>query len=253
MRWDPKSSFRCGLPENVTHVAEIMNASGYVTARIGKNDYGKGLHRRDVREDPLNHGFDAFLGFTAHGHDFFLLSKDIETRTPDPKGHSAVVGPLMRNKGVKEFKEGYLTEIFTDAAIDFMKRNRKKPFFLTLSYNSVHHLILQSPKRYLDKYGVKEIPNYDPTMGSYEKWFKQYITPGQITSDEMRRYYLANRNWRASPERRSHSLCITRRVTRTLALGSSKGTRTGRTLASKEQVRPGTMATWFRNWTGLSA
>ena len=194
VRWDPNSSFGCGLPENVTHVAEIMNANGYVTARIGKNDYGKGLHRRDVREDPLNHGFDEFLGFTAHGHDFFLLSKDIESRTPDPKGHSAVVGPLMRNKGVKEFKEGYLTEILTDAAIDFMKRNRNRPFFLTLSYNSVHHLIHQSPERYLDKYGVKEIPNYDPTMGSYEKWFKQYITLGQITSDEMRRYYLANLN-----------------------------------------------------------
>ncbi len=28
VRWDPKSSFGCGLPENVTHVAEIMKANG---------------------------------------------------------------------------------------------------------------------------------------------------------------------------------------------------------------------------------
>ena len=81
--WDPKSSFGCGLPDNVKHIAEIMKSHGYATARFGKNDYGKGLHRHDVREYPLNHGYDEFLGFSAHGHDYFLLSKDIEKRTPE--------------------------------------------------------------------------------------------------------------------------------------------------------------------------
>ena len=195
VRWDPKSSFGCGLPGNVKHIAEIMKANGYATARFGKSDYGQGYHRRDHRAYPLNHGYDEFLGFSAHGHDYFLLSKDIEDRTPDPKGHSAVVGPLMHNKGVKEFKDGYLTEIFTDATIDFLKRHQENPFFVTLSYNSVHHLIHQVSRKYLDKYGVEEIPNYDPeTMGKYEDWFKRYITLGEITDDEMRRYYLANLN-----------------------------------------------------------
>ena len=60
--------------------------------------------------------------------------------TPDPKGHSAVVGPLMHNRGYKEFGEGYLTEIFTDATIDFLKRHREDPFFVTLSYKTVTHL-----------------------------------------------------------------------------------------------------------------
>jgi hypothetical protein len=40
----------------------------------------------------------------------------------------------MHNRGVKEFKDGYLTEIFTDATIDFLKRHRKESFFVTLSY-----------------------------------------------------------------------------------------------------------------------
>ena len=195
VRWDPKSSFGCGLPGKVKHIAEIMKANGYATSRFGKSDYGQGYHRRNHRAYPLNHGYDEFLGFSAHGHDYFLLSREIEKQTPDPKGHSAVVGPLMHNKGTKEFKEGYLTEIFTNATIDFLKRHRKNPFFVTLSYNSVHHLIHQVPKRYLDKHGVKEIPNYDPkTMGKYEDWFKRYITLGEITDDEMRKYYLANLN-----------------------------------------------------------
>ena len=194
-RWDPESGWSPGCPENIPNIAEIMKESGYATARFGKNDYGIGYHDQGVREYPLNHGYDEFLGFSAHGHDYFLLSEDIEDRTPDPKGHSAVVGPLMHNRGYKEFKDGYLTEIFTDATIDFLKRHKQDPFFVTLSYNSVHHLIHQVPKRYLDKFDVKEIPHYDPdTMGKYEDWFKRYITLGEITDDEMRKYYLANLN-----------------------------------------------------------
>jgi arylsulfatase A-like enzyme len=199
-RWDPKSSFSCGLPKDVTHLAEIMKRNGYRTARFGKNDYGKGLHRQDVREYPLNHGFDEFLGFSAHGHDYFLLSNDIQKRTPDPQGHSAALGPLMHNRGYKEFQEDegvadpYLTEIFTDATLDFIEQNREEPFFVTLSYNSVHHLIHQVPLRYIINYvGLQPIPNYDPdTDGNYADWFKQYITLGKISAEEMRKYYLAN-------------------------------------------------------------
>ncbi|MDE2828843.1 MAG: sulfatase-like hydrolase/transferase [Gemmatimonadota bacterium] len=195
VRWDPKSSFLCGHPETEKNIAEIMKANGYTTARFGKNDYGLGFHDHEAREYPLNHGYDEFLGFSAHGHDYFLLTRDIEDRTPDPKGHSAVVGPLMHNRGYKEFGEGYLTEIFTDATIDFLESHQEEPFFVTLSYNSVHHLIHQVPRRYLDKHGVREIPNYDPeTMGSYEDWFKRYVTLGEINADEFRRYYLANLN-----------------------------------------------------------
>jgi len=194
-RWDESSGWNPGCPEGVRNIAEMMKANGYATARFGKNDYGVGFHDHKAREYPLNHGYDEFLGFSAHGHDYFLLSEDIEERTPDPKGHSAVVGPLMHNRGRKEFGEGYLTEIFTDAAIDYIKEDRAKPFFVTLSYNSVHHLIHQVPKRYLDKHGVPEIPNYDPeTMGNYDDWFVRYIEIGEISDDDMRRYYLANLN-----------------------------------------------------------
>ncbi|MHC4996087.1 MAG: sulfatase family protein, partial [Planctomycetota bacterium] len=117
-RWDPKSSFQCGHPDDAPNIAEIMKANGYATARFGKNDYGTNLNEQIGRQYPLNHGYDEFLGFVAHGHDFFLLSEEIEKQTPDPKGHSAVVGPLMHNRGSKEFTGGYLTSIFTDAAIE---------------------------------------------------------------------------------------------------------------------------------------
>ncbi len=194
-RWDTLSSWAPGMPGSIPNIAQIMKSNGYTTARFGKNDYCKGYHVQNTPEYPLNHGYDEFLGFAAHGHDYFLLSEDIEKRTPDPKGHSAVVGPLMHNEGYKSFDEGYTTEIFSDAAIDFFERHREYPFFVTLSYNAVHHLIHQVPKSYLDKFGVGEIPDYDPlTMGNYETWFKRYITLGEISDEEMRRYYLANLN-----------------------------------------------------------
>ena len=196
VRWDSTSSFNCGHPGNVKNIAEIMKENGYSTACFGKNDYGKpGNHKHNVREYPLNHGYDEFLGFSAHGHDYFLLSEDIEKRTPDPHGHSANVGPLMHNEDYKSFDKAYTTEIFSDAAIDYIKCHKEEPFFVKLSYNSVHHLIHQTPKKYLDKYDVKEIADYDPaTMGKYADWFQKYVTLGKITDEEMRRYYLANLN-----------------------------------------------------------
>jgi len=195
-RWDPTSGFNCGLPKGNPTLASMLKAHGYTTAKIGKNDYGnRSLHSHKAYAYPINHGYDEFLGFSAHGFDFFLLSEDIKKRTPDSTGLSASVGPLMHNKGYKEFQEGHLTEIFTDAAIEFLQRDHDKPFLLTLSYNAVHHLIHQSPKRYLNKHGVREIPNYDPEKdGSYAKWFQRFITLGEISDEEMRKYYLANLN-----------------------------------------------------------
>ena len=120
-----------------------------------------------------------------------------------PFDTSALLGPLMHNGTIKIYKEGYLTTILTDESIDYIKREREKPFFLTLSYNAVHHLIHEVPKKYLDKYGAKPIPNYDPDSlvaygnreaGTYSAYYDKYSRVGTIKSDEMRAYYLANLN-----------------------------------------------------------
>ncbi len=202
-RWDKSASWGPGLPDDVKTSAEYLKEAGYETARIGKNDLGRNFHRNDVREYPLNHGYDEFLGFSAHAHDYWLNSQEIKDRTPDPYGTSALLGPLMHNMGEKSYDEGYLTDILTDASIDYIKRERDKPFFLTLSYSAVHHLIHEVPKKYLDKYNVKEIPNYDPDSlltygkhkpGSYSAYYDKYSRVGAIQHDDLRKYYLANLN-----------------------------------------------------------
>lgn len=194
-RWDPKAGWGPGLPQDVETIAEYLKAAGYVTGKVGKNDYGTGYHSMEPREYPLNHGFDEFLGFSSHAHDYFLLSEDIEKRTPDPHGNSAALGTLFWNRERKSYSEGYTTEIFTDWATDFLNRHQDQPFFLTVSYNSVHHLIHEVPDRYLKKFDAKPIANYEPeTMGKYVDYYGKYCRYGAIDDENMRRYYLANLN-----------------------------------------------------------
>jgi len=181
------------LPAAARTLAEYLKAAGYVTGKVGKSDFGAHYHRQNVREYPLNHGYDEFLGFSSHAHDYWLLSEAVEKRTPDPHGSSAALGPLFENRGRREYDAGYLTTIFTDAAVDFMKRHRGDTFFLTVAYNSVHHLIHEVPEPYLRRFGVAPIPNYDPaTMGRYARYYHRYTRLGPISDDQMRRYYLAN-------------------------------------------------------------
>jgi arylsulfatase A-like enzyme len=202
-RWDEEASWGPGLPETTKTIAEYLKEAGYTTARIGKADFGTNYHRFDVREHPLHHGYDYFLGFSAHAHDYWLHSEEIARRTPDPNGSSAHLGPLMENKEYKSYEEGYLTDIFTDAAVGFLKTDREKPFFLTLSYNAVHHVIHEVPQHYLDKYEVNPIHNYEPDSmetfgnrkpGSYSAYYEKYTRLGAIQDEDMRKFYLANLN-----------------------------------------------------------
>lgn len=193
-RWDPAAGWRPGLPEGVRTIAEYFKSAGYATGKVGKNDFGLGYHAQDTREYPLNHGYDEFLGFSSHAHDYFMLTDDVEKMTPDPHGHSAALGPLFENRGRRSFSSGgYLTEIFTDRGIQFLERHRSRPFFLHMAYNSVHTLVHEVPDRYLKNFGVKPIPKYDPrTMGRYVDYYDKYAQLGTISTKEMRQYYLAN-------------------------------------------------------------
>jgi arylsulfatase A-like enzyme len=192
-RWDPEPGWTPGLPPDGKTIAEYFKAAGYATCKVGKNDFGTGYHRQDGREYPLNHGYDEFLGFSSHAHDYNLLSEKVEKATPDPHGHSAALGTLFENRGRRSFESGHLTEIFTDRAIQFLEKRRGQPFFLNLAYNSVHTLVHEVPEKYLKKFGVKRIADYAPqTMGKYVDYYNKYAQLGVISDKEMRKYYLAN-------------------------------------------------------------
>ena len=193
-RWDANMGWSTGLPVNVLTLAEILKEHGYSTARIGKSDYGRHYHNPRAREFPVHHGYDYFLGFSAHAHDYFLLDNGIEMATPDPYGDSESLGRLYRDTLKVGFEDTYTTDLFTDEAIRFVKENKDAPFFLDLAYNAVHELIHEVPDEYLKKWNVRKIPNYEPAYGKYAEYYWDYTQVGKITDEEKRKLYLANLN-----------------------------------------------------------
>ncbi|MDQ8191557.1 sulfatase-like hydrolase/transferase [Roseibacillus persicicus] len=207
--WDPSGGWVPGLPATSKHLAEYLDEAGYTTAMIGKNDFGQNLFFPTGREYPGNHGFDEFFGFNAHAHDFFLHSQAItDSSIPAWPGEaSAHLGQFLNSEAPTNYEtlaDGiWQTQEFTDRAIDFVEEQEaeSEPFFLYLSHASVHALIHQVPKSYLDEVGVTELPIYDPTTNvpgnpaNYNTYYYEYSRPapiGPISDADMRKYYRAH-------------------------------------------------------------
>ena len=115
-------------------IAELLRARGYRTGLFGKWHLG---HYR--RYQPDQRGFDEFLGFRqGHIERYFH---------PDQLLHN---GRAVRARG-------HVTDLFTDAAISFMRANRERPFFLYLAYN-VPHSPNYVENRWVEKYIKKGVP-----------------------------------------------------------------------------------------------
>lgn len=112
-------------------MADRFSQAGYATGMVGK--WHNGLH--DMRYHPCARGFDEFVGFLNGGMDYYDWS--IES------GHHAV-----------ESDGRYLTDVFTEAGVDFIHRHRQEPFFLYLACNAPH-LPLQVPAGIRQRYEGK--------------------------------------------------------------------------------------------------
>ena len=130
-----------GLPLEETLFPERLQDEGYRTGIVGKWQLGAAR-----RFNPLNRGFDYFFGFLGGGHSYW------HSNTTSPHDHMHL--PLIENAGYGEF-DGYLTDVLTDRAIDFIEKPTDEPFFLYLAYNAPH-TPLQAPQELIDKYSTVE-------------------------------------------------------------------------------------------------
>ena len=121
-----------GLPLTEVTIADYFRAAGYRTALFGKWHLGS-----SEEFHPMSRGFDEFFGFLGGDHSYI----DPQLSGPDP---------LLDGRKPVE-KTEYLTDVFTDRAVEFIKSNRTRPFFLYLAYNSVH-TPLQAPEKYLKRF-----------------------------------------------------------------------------------------------------
>lgn len=132
---NPKFRAGEGLPISESMLPDVLADEGYVSALVGKWHLGDGPEYH-----PLQRGFDEFFGFLGGGHDYF--------ESADRDAGEYLI-PLEAN-GEEIPVEGYLTDQLTAAALDFVRRNASRPFFLYLAYNAPHGP-LQAPHEYLDR------------------------------------------------------------------------------------------------------
>lgn len=150
-RW-LRDDIREGLPLSETTIADALGKSGYHNGLVGK--WHLGAHPDLL---PLERGFDEFYGIPGGGS-LYLPGKhgieDIETVKNEYHSYRL----WMLRGDTPEKPEKYLTDVFSDEAVDFVKRNKDKPFFLFLSYNAPHGP-LQATEKYLSRF--KHIKNKD--------------------------------------------------------------------------------------------
>ncbi len=105
-------------PNDLT-VAEILKSSGYATAVIGK--WGLGTEGTTGRPD--RQGFDESFGFLHHRH-----------------AHRQYTDHLWKNvvKFPVSAERDFVNDLFTETSLDFIARNKSRPFFLYLAYTNPH-------------------------------------------------------------------------------------------------------------------
>jgi len=118
-----------GLPPDHPTIASLLKANGYDTSLVGKWHLGW-----KPEFGPNRHGFDEFFGVLSGAVDYFTH------RAPDAPGGNLDPGgaaDLWQNLTPIE-RVGYLTDLLSDKAVEFITRRRTKPFFVSLQYTAPH-------------------------------------------------------------------------------------------------------------------
>jgi len=152
---DEKEGGQMPLHENAYTLARMLKERGYSTGLVGK--WGMGM--TGTTGSPLMHGFDHYYGYLdqkqAHNHYPSHLWEDDRVvplsnawvdvhRKLDPT--TATQADFARFKGTD-----YAPQLMGDKAVDFIRSNRGRPFFLYFAI-TLPHLSLQVPDSFLHAY-----------------------------------------------------------------------------------------------------
>ena len=163
------------VPEGTKYFPQYLQKAGYETAFIGKWHMGR------ESSDPRP-GFDKWVSFRGQG-DYY--------------------DPLLNIDGKERKVKGYVSDLLTDYALEWLKQKRDKPFFLYLSHKAVHGMF-QPAKRHLGRYDNVPL-EYPASMADTEenykgkpRWVKEqrnswhgvdYMYHGQMDYDVFYRRY----------------------------------------------------------------
>lgn len=131
------------LPADEVTLAEALKARGYATGLFGKWHHGKPRRKGETYTHPMDQGFDEFFGYTDAVHAWEKFPEELWTgREKSPA-------------------TGHADDLFTDRAVDFLRRHREgQPFFLYVPYVAVHFNI-EAPPETVDRFRG-QFPERDP-------------------------------------------------------------------------------------------
>lgn len=98
-----------------TTLPDVLKRAGYATGLVGKWHLGA----FDQRYHPLNRGFDETVCFRGGMHDYYDWRVEF-------------------NETVVRADGRYLTDVWTEEAVRYIRRHQSEPFFLHVAYNAPH-------------------------------------------------------------------------------------------------------------------
>ncbi len=107
---------RVPLEQNDTTLAEVLKSAGYITGMAGK----WGLGEPSTTGEPLQQGFDEFLGF--------LNQRKAHSYFPDFIWHNDQKLTLDENQAGQQGT--YVQDLIADFTLDFVRRHQDTSFFL---------------------------------------------------------------------------------------------------------------------------
>ncbi len=154
---------RSAQSHKLTTFPMLLKQAGYETAFIGKWHMGV--------DDTRRPGFDEWLSIKGQGYYF---------------------DPEVNDNGESRKLTGYATDVFSERAAEFIRRERDRPFLVYLSHKAVHPNIFQNadgsieaipadggftpPERHKDLYAGETIPRR-PNTATYGEGKRALLRP----------------------------------------------------------------------------
>jgi arylsulfatase len=160
MEQNPYLEGQWPIPDSTITIAKVLKQAGYTTGMVGK----WGLGAPFTAGYPTRQGFDYFYGYICQRQDHTYYNGHLwenEDRVPldnkivDPDVKFPKDLDSLDPKNYEKYQQKvYAPDLLIKAAVQFIDKNKNKPFFLYFP-SPLPHVSLQAPQRWIDYYHAK--------------------------------------------------------------------------------------------------